>query len=231
MLLLSLRLLFGLISLLSSSAQAARPMVIDDARVVDAKSCQLESWLKATENRQEFWALPACNFTENTEVTLGGAKLKDGDQQDQNNVFQIKHLLKAMQHGHSGYAWSLGNVHYRLDKQAQSGDDVYATLISSHPYYSDHLILHTNLGLLRADQNNQYRTTWGLGAEYQLKTDLWMMGEIYGQRTSVPSYQVGLRYWLIDQRFQLDTTFGSTTDHAESWISLGVRLLSVPFLP
>jgi hypothetical protein len=58
-----------------------------------------------------------------------------------------------------------------------------------------------------------------------------MMGEIYGQRTSVPSYQVGLRYWLIDQRFQLDTTFGSTTDHAESWISLGVRLLSVPFLP
>ena len=27
-----------------SVAQAARPMMTDDARIVDSKSCQLESW-------------------------------------------------------------------------------------------------------------------------------------------------------------------------------------------
>ncbi len=52
-------------------AEAARPMLTDDARIVDPKSCQLESWVRDSKHVTEYWALPACNVGENLEVTIG----------------------------------------------------------------------------------------------------------------------------------------------------------------
>ena len=46
-------------------AHAARPMVTDDARIVDAKACQLESWVRHDPDSTQLWALPACNPTGN----------------------------------------------------------------------------------------------------------------------------------------------------------------------
>ncbi len=42
-------------------AHAARPMYTDDARIVDPKSCQVESWIRFNRDSTEYWALPACN--------------------------------------------------------------------------------------------------------------------------------------------------------------------------
>ncbi|MGB9669869.1 MAG: hypothetical protein ACPLXR_01750 [Halothiobacillaceae bacterium] len=36
----------GLFFLLADTALAARPMITDDARVVDTGACQIETWLK-----------------------------------------------------------------------------------------------------------------------------------------------------------------------------------------
>ena len=47
------------------AAHAARPLITDDARTVDAYACQVESWVKNNRNSREYWALPACNFTGN----------------------------------------------------------------------------------------------------------------------------------------------------------------------
>lgn len=51
----------------SLHAHAARPMITDDARIVDAKACQVESWVKDNKGSTEYWAIPACNFTGNLE--------------------------------------------------------------------------------------------------------------------------------------------------------------------
>jgi hypothetical protein len=48
-----------------SVANATHPLVTDDARIVDPKSCQVESW-----------ALPACNFTSNLELAAGAARIR-----------------------------------------------------------------------------------------------------------------------------------------------------------
>ena len=58
---------------LLNHAEAARPMLTDDARIVDPKSCQLESWVRDSKHVTEYWALPACNVGENLEVTIGGS--------------------------------------------------------------------------------------------------------------------------------------------------------------
>ena len=59
------------------TAFAARPMITDDARTVDAKACQVESWVRTNHGSREYWALPACNLTGNLELTFGGARTAD----------------------------------------------------------------------------------------------------------------------------------------------------------
>ncbi len=61
------------------SAFAARPMITDDARIIDPQSCQLESWGKVSKNTEEYWALPACNPFGFFELTLGGSKFQGLD--------------------------------------------------------------------------------------------------------------------------------------------------------
>ena len=48
-----------------------------------------------------------------------------------------------------------------------------------------------------------------------------------------PLYQVGVRYWVVPERVQVDTTFGNRLGAGgqERWISIGLRLLSPTFLP
>ncbi|MEO8441651.1 MAG: hypothetical protein ABI547_04140, partial [Betaproteobacteria bacterium] len=45
----------------AAGAHAARPMVVDDARLVDPGACQLETWRRFNRDSHETWALPGCN--------------------------------------------------------------------------------------------------------------------------------------------------------------------------
>ena len=57
-------------------AVAGRPFVIDDARLTDAGSCQLEVWGESHTDSKEWWAVPACNPTGNLELTLGAGRAR-----------------------------------------------------------------------------------------------------------------------------------------------------------
>lgn len=93
--------------LASACAHAARPMITDDARTVDAKACQLETWVKFNRDSTEYWALPACNFTGNLELTLGGARGEDDSgARTSDLVFQGKAVFKPLEP--NGWAWGLG---------------------------------------------------------------------------------------------------------------------------
>ena len=55
----------------------------------------------------------------------------------------------------------------------------------------------------------------------------------FGQNAGKPFYQIGVRHWIVPNRVQIDTTYGNQIDSNmdERWFSIGLRLLSVPFLP
>ena len=92
-----LRPVLALTALLSLNAHAARPMITDDARIVDAKACQVESWVKGNKSSTEYWAIPACNFTGNLEVSIGGSAInQNGQTQNQSYVLQGKTLFKTL---------------------------------------------------------------------------------------------------------------------------------------
>src|SRR6185295_7629205 len=86
------------------SAQAARPMVTDDARTVDPGACQVEAWQRTLRGSRERWAFPACNPTGNLEVTLGGNDIADGNGGRANDfVVQGKTLFRNLETNSYGY--------------------------------------------------------------------------------------------------------------------------------
>lgn len=219
-------------ALLVGSAHAARPMNTDDARIVDAKACQLESWVKHPKGHTEFWAQPACNFTGNLELTVGGALARmDGDTRASAQMIQGKTLFKPLQTNGWGLGLTLG---MQRDPRAGAGGghDLYAYVPASFSFRDDKVVLHTNTGWLREQGTRSNRFTWGLGSEIQMLERTWLIAETYGQGAHRPFMQVGLRHWLVPERVQIDATYGNRIgEGSQRWFSLGLRLLSAPFLP
>lgn len=220
--------LLSAVLLAANAAHAARPMITDDARIVDAKACQLESWVRKNPDSTETWALPACNFTGNLELTLGGATTREaGSPQTTEVVMQGKTLFKAMDSNGWGIGLAAGTVRHPLTDTR----DWYVYVPTSFSFRNDAVVVHTNLGWLREGETRRDRLTWGLGTEAGLAERTWLIAETFGQGQERPFYQIGLRHWLVPDRVQIDTTFGDRTNGGEQWFSIGLRLLSMPFLP
>ncbi|NMM77979.1 hypothetical protein B2J88_09955 [Rhodococcus sp. SRB_17] len=212
-------------------AHAARPMITDDARIVDAKACQVESWARKNHGGTEFWAVPACNFTGNLELTLGGGRLRDdGNPSTTDTVLQGKTVLKPLQTNGWGIGLAAGTVRHSL---AAEGRDWYAYVPASFSFKDDRVVLHANLGWMREHATQRNHVTWGLGSETQLSERTWLIAETFSQNQGRPYYQLGLRHWIVPGHVQVDTTFGNRFGSRSDtqWISIGLRLLSAPFLP
>lgn len=222
-------------SLLTSvDVNAARPMITDDARMVDAQSCQVESWFRKTPSGNESWALPACNPTGNFEFTLGGGTLHSkGAVQTRDLVIQAKTLLKPLNTNGWGIGLSLGNiVHSGSELKPKALGDIYVNVPMSMAFVDDTIVLHANAGWLRERAQHADRATWGLAAESRLNDRIYLVTEAFGRTRDKTQYQIGLRFWVIPDRVQVDTTYGDAFSGPgqSRWISIGVRLLSPPFL-
>ena len=59
------------------------------------------------------------------------------------------------------------------------------------------------------------------------------VGEVFGEGTQRPLFQLGLRFWAIPDRLQIDSTIGNRvgTDTRERFLSIGLRWLPPAFLP
>jgi hypothetical protein len=213
----------------ASSAHAARPMITDDARLTDAGACQVESWVHIHGNQHEFWALPACNPGGNLELTLGGALAYDGNRSESGAaVIQLKTLFTPLET--NGYGVGLAVGYATQPGSAHSGNPYFYVPVS-FSLIDDRVVLHTNLGYTRERENQENRLTWGLGSETQLTERTWLIAESYGQDKGHPFFQVGIRHWIIPNRMQIDTTYGSQFGAIsdQHWFSIGLRLISPSF--
>jgi len=211
-------------------AHAARPFVTDDARIVDPGGYQIESFIKHQRSVQEneFWFLPAWNPGSIVELTLGGFALRTAEEGSANAVIaQVKTLLRPLRTNDFGFAVTVGGLRQEPLGSAEGAWGPFINLISSLSAMDDAVVVHANVGLLDDRQSDVKRYTWGLGAEIATTARLWVIAETYNQEGDKPSTQVGLRYWVVPNRMQVDGTFGA--QHSEpqnrSWISIGVRIL------
>ncbi len=230
-----MRYLIVFIFLCSSNSFAARPMLTDDARITTPKGCQLEAWTKINKDSNELWALPACNFTDNLEITIGGAKNFDNKETTTSDVvYQAKTLFRKLETNSWGYGLVLGNVrHPAINTDTNAIGDLYTYIPASYSFSNDNYIIHTNIGAIHSKQDKETNLTWGLGTEIKINESTYFIGETFGQNKNNPLYQVGVRYWAIKDTLQFDTTYGNRfgNNTEERWFSFGIRVLSAPFLP
>ncbi len=221
------KLLVCLPFLLAQQAFAARPFVTDDARLTNAGSCQLEAWTRLYQHSQELWALPACNPWGNFELTFGGSLAKvDGQSATLDSAIQAKTLFKALKTNDWGIGMALGKIsHNDLNPGPSQYGNTYGYIPVSWSLLDDDVIMHANIGLLHDKQSKQNNMTWGLGSEIKLKSNMLGVAELYGDNTSNPYLQVGFRYSVIPNLFQIDSTYGQQIngDSELKWISFGLR--------
>ena len=148
--------LMALALVVTAPAQAARPLITDDARVVDPGACQVETWVKRNRDSTEYWALPACNFTGTLELTFGGARTRDSDRSYASDIqAQGKLMLRPLEINAVGIAVVAGTVRH---PQADARDwFVYVPISVS--LLDDRVVVHTNLGGVREGESGQRRAT------------------------------------------------------------------------
>jgi hypothetical protein len=235
----------------SGSATAARPLVTDDARVVDPGGYQIETFAKFQRGVKatEFWFVPAANFggaLDRVEFTLGGNRIWSREEGDSNLLYlQAKTLLKPLETNGVGFALTAGVA--RLDPgapleiletpfgtvttQDEASDEVhydpYLNAIASVSVLDDAVVIHFNAGATRDTSNNTTVGNWGVGTEVVLGERFFGIAETYGVSDQKPAYQIGIRYWAVPARVQVDGTYG--WQHASpanlNWISVGLRIL------
>jgi hypothetical protein len=212
-------------------AHAARPFVTDDARIVDPGGYQIESFLKHQRNvhEDEFWFLPAWNPRTSVELTFGGFLLRNAEEGRASTLIaQAKTLLRPLQANDFGFAVTLGALGQdpvvSTDRPRWSP---FVNLIGSRSWMDDAVVVHANAGLIDDRSGAVRRYTWGLGSEIAIGARLWTIVEAYNQEGEKPSTQIGLRYWVVQSRLQVDGTIGGqhVDPQNRSWVSIGVRIL------
>lgn len=211
------------------NALAARPMITDDARIIDPQSCQLESWVKTSKQSDEYWALPACNPLGFFELTLGGSKIH-GDQVDakpSDRLVQFKTVFREIKPNDWAIGFALGRNHHLNTSELTSHHDVYGYIPITWSINQDQQFLHLNLGAVKSQHDSVLRKTWGVGAEIEMTPSTFLIAETYGVDGTKPSYQGGVRHWLQPNKFQVDLTTGSEARYSSQnrWFSIGIRLL------
>lgn len=215
----------------SAGTHAARPFVTDDARIVDTGGCQIESFVKRQRRHQEneIWFLPGCAPVGQVELTLGGFRTDNADAGTSSTaIAQAKTLLRTLRTNDFGLALTLGAARLNsIDPVQQAGWSPFLNVVGSLSVLDDRAVLHANVGSLRDRGLSRTRHTWGLGAEILLSPRFSGIVETYGQEAERPSRQVGLRFWVVPNRFQIDGTLGAQSGqpHSRAWTSIGFRAL------
>jgi hypothetical protein len=220
-----------ILGLAQNAAFAARPFNTDDARVVDAGGCQIETFEKKQSRfgEREDWFLPGCNPGGNLELTFGGLNIRNAAEGRASALIaQGKTLIRRLETNGYGVALTVGGLRQRpFDTAAASYWSPFFNLISSVSLNNDKVVIHANAGALDDRNAGVLRPTWGLGGEILVAPRLYAIAETYGQKGEKASQQIGLRYWITPDRLQLDGTLGSQRSGppARDWVSLGLRIL------
>ena len=222
------------LALASGTAYAARPLNTDDANVVDPKSCQDESWIKKSKTTTERWVVPGCNFFGDTEISLGANFQSDsGLPNSRYYLMQAKKRWRVLEPGDWGISTTLGTLKLNGVTPSETVNDMFVNVPITWSIGEDRFT-HLNVGWVKHQTQSYGAKTWGIGFEQPFNSTVIGILESYGEEKQASKYQVGLRFWIIPQRVQIDTTLGNVLSNSSNaatsqrWFSVGLRLLSPP---
>jgi hypothetical protein len=223
----------SLLIVAGSSAQAAQPLVTDDAAVVTPKTCQLEAWIHSTRDGREYWAQPACNFTGNLELSVGGAHARP-DTGGSSSIVQLQ--AKTVLIPRTNGAWSFGAVaggtrETAVPHGSSAFQTYYAKALASW-YPRRDLQIDLDLGAANVYGSGTL-TLAGAAIQYAAVTNVQLLAETFRDEPGRGKYQVGVRYIVIPNRFEAYASYGNRFNGPPGqWSAIaGIRVQTSPFLP
>jgi hypothetical protein len=222
----------ALLIVAGSSAQAAQPLVTDDAAVVTPKTCQLEAWIHSTRDGREYWAQPACNFTGNLELSVGGAHARP-DTGGSSSIVQLQ--AKTVLIPRTNGAWSFGAVaggtrETAVPHGSSAFQTYYAKALASW-YPRRDLQIDLDLGAANVYGSGTL-TLAGAAIQYAAVTNVQLLAETFRDEPGRGKYQVGVRYIVIPNRFEAYASYGNRYGPSSQWSAIaGIRIQTSPFLP
>jgi hypothetical protein len=228
-----LRLLVLLLSAAAFTTRAAQPLATDDAAVVTPKTCQLEVWNRSIHGGYTLWAQPACNFTGNLELSVGGARAQpDAGEHSSLFALQAKTVLVASDDEALSFGLLAGAGRETGTPQGRSAFQSYYAKALASWYPRDDLEFDFNLGAA----NNYGTGTFalaGAAVQYTFACNAQLLAEVFRDEPRATKYQVGARYIVVPDRFEAYASYGNRLDGSpDEWSAIiGVRLQTAAFLP
>jgi hypothetical protein len=217
----------------ASAADAAQPLVTDDAAVVAPRTCQVEAWVRSASDARDYAVQPACNPTGNLELAVGATRVRPDDDKRSSMVqLQAKTVLLPRNDG----AWSFGVIAGALrDTGAPHGSSAfqayYAKALASW-YPNEDMEIDLNLGAANVYGSGTF-TLAGAALQYTVTENLQLLAEMFRDEPGRGKYQVGVRYVAIPDRLEAYVSYGNRLNgpSSEWWVVAGIRLQTAPFLP
>lgn len=212
----------------ATAAHAARPLVTDDAAIVDRGALEVSLWCEHASGARLCPISAAFTPFGAHEWTLATGCL-GGDRCGGLTSVGVKHLLA----GGDGPAFTLGTTWTRLKPRGGTAThELDLVGIVTVPTPVDGTVAHVNLGgrALRGDGGRARRGLWALALERDFDRRAGLAAEVFGVTGDERRWQFSA-YWLpVAGRLQVDASVGRTLGSGPSdpAVSVGLVVLIEP---
>ncbi len=217
----------------AASVDAGQPLVTDDAAVIPPKTCQLEAWTVSAHDRHEYWAQPACNFTGNLELSVGGAHASPDAGGSSGLVqLQAKTVLFSLADGEWAFGASAGAGRDTGAPHGGSAFQVYYAKALASWYPRDDLEIDLNLGGANAYGSGTFALA-GAAVQYAITSHAQLLAEVFRDEPGRTKYQVGTRFIIVPDRLEAYASYGNRFGGpSDQWFAqFGIRVQTAAFLP
>ena len=196
--------------LLSQPSWAGRPFTTEDAGVLTAGGCELETFgahLRARPDPSERggWGQVGCGIGFNTQLAVGAGRFRSGDESSTVTGLLGKTALRPLADHSFGVALA-----YAIEGTKPSGQDLRrarssAALVVSIPH--GRTITHANLGIRRDHLEGKSAATYALAIERLGERGVDVGVEVFGQGSESPWIGTGARYAIEPEKLFVDFSF------------------------
>jgi len=211
---------------IATTSHAGRPLVTEDAGVLEKGSCELETYARrlterAVPSSNGFSLQYGCGVGMRTQVALAATMDRADGATVRGLAFGGKTSISDG--GEADPSWTLawGLTAEKSPGASLGHETTWLNGVFSMPLGKD-LKLHANLGWTRAQSTHQSTTGWAVALERSTASGIDVMGEAFASdRDRAPRLQVGLRWAAVPEKVFVDGSWGFQT------VSSRPRMLTV----
>jgi len=214
----------------ATATYAARPLVTEDAGVLDAGECEIETYLERSRvsGEPDYYGgtvQPGCGLGLRTQLSTIAAR-SGGTPSTRRVGFVGKTAIVPLSESSPGFTIGYSFEWSKASGESFRSDSGLVIAVLTVPL-AQQWLAHANAGWQRIQQPRKNTMFWALAIEREsvAGTKLDLMAETYSDSGRSPWLAVGARYTVIEERLSINASFATRgrTD-TETLFTLGARI-------